>query len=85
MEVESLNIDLPKTVMIRDNLVLTGIYKLLVTRVVWLTKLRVSGVDQANKTMHGGEHQAIYSFPLEHYTYWQTALQLKDKNLIVYL
>lgn len=78
MEVVSLNIALPKTVMIRGNPVVTGIYKLPVTHAVWLTKLGLDGDDQADKTVHGGEHQAIYSYPLEHYVYWQTAQQLGD-------
>ena len=78
MEVVSLNIALPKTVMIRGNPVATGIYKLPVTHAVWLTKLGLDGDDQADKTVHGGEHQAIYSYPLEHYAYWQNAQQLSD-------
>lgn len=78
MELVSLNIALPKTVMIHDQAVLTGIYKLPVQRAVWLTKLGLHGDDQADKSVHGGEHQAIYSYPLEHYAYWQTAQKLSD-------
>lgn len=78
MQVVSLNIALPKTVMIKDSPVLTGIYKQPVQGPVWLTKLGFNGDGQADKTVHGGEHQAIYSYPLEHYAYWQTDQQLNN-------
>lgn len=78
MQLVSLNIALPKTVMINGKPVLTGIYKQPVQGAVWLTKLGFTGDDQADKTVHGGEHQAIYSYPLEHYDYWQTEQQLSN-------
>ncbi len=78
MQVVSLNIALPKIVMIKDNPVLTGIYKQPVQGSVWLTKLGFNGDGQADKTVHGGEHQAIYSYPLEHYAYWQADQQLNN-------
>lgn len=28
--------------------------------------------------MHGGFHQAVYSYPLEHYKHWQSRLNLSD-------
>jgi MOSC domain-containing protein YiiM len=74
----SLNIALPKTVIINDRPVLTGIYKQPVQDAVWLNKLGFNGDDQADKTVHGGEHQAIYSYPLEHYDYWKAAQQLSN-------
>lgn len=78
MQLISLNIAEPKTVIIKNQNVLTGIYKLPVTRGVWLGKLGLVGDGQADKTVHGGVHQAVYSYPVEHYAYWQTALDLPE-------
>jgi len=78
MKLISLNIAEPKTVMIKDKPVLTGIYKLPVQRAVWMGKLSLVGDGQADKTVHGGEHQAVYSYPIEHYAYWQNTLSLSD-------
>lgn len=78
MIVVSLNIAQPKTVMIKDKPILTGIYKLPVERAVWLGKLGLNGDGQADKTVHGGPHQALYSYPVEHYAYWQHTLNAND-------
>jgi len=78
MQLISLNIAEPKIVIIKNQPVLTGIYKLPVTRAVWLGKQGLVGDGQADKTVHGGVHQAVYSYPVEHYDYWQTALSLID-------
>ncbi|ADI30695.1 MOSC domain-containing protein [Methylotenera versatilis] len=78
MKLISLNVAQPKTVIIDELPVLTGIYKLPVKRPVWLAKLGLNGDDQADKAVHGGEHQAIYSYPFEHYAYWQDTLGLTD-------
>ena len=78
MKLISLNIAQPKTVIIDELPVLTGIYKLPVKRPVWLAKLGLNGDGQADKAVHGGEHQAIYSYPFEHYAYWQDTLGLTD-------
>ena len=57
---------------------LTGIYKIPATGRVWLTKLHLVGDGQADHTVHGGEHQAAYCYPVEHYVYWQDRLNLTD-------
>ncbi|WP_238524646.1 hypothetical protein [Methylotenera versatilis] len=61
MKLISLNIAQPKTVVINEEPVLTGIYKLPVQCPFWLGKLGLNGDGQADKIVHGGEHQAIYS------------------------
>ena len=78
MKLISVNIAEPTTVMIKDKPVLTGIYKLPVQCAVWMGKLSLVGDGQADKTVHGGEHQAVYSYPIEHYAYWQNTLSLAD-------
>jgi MOSC domain-containing protein YiiM len=34
----------------------------------------VGGDEQANKTVHGGPNKALYVYPFEHYTFWQSLL-----------
>ena len=78
MKLISLNTAQPKTVMINNEPVSTAIYKLPVQRSVWLAKMGLNGDGQADKAVHGGEHQAIYSYPFEHYAYWQKTLGLTE-------
>jgi MOSC domain-containing protein YiiM len=78
MKLLSVNITEPKLVEIKGQQVLTGIYKLPVQRAVWLGKLSLVGDGQADKAVHGGVHQAVYSYPVEHYAYWQNKLGLSD-------
>jgi MOSC domain-containing protein YiiM len=77
-KIVSINISLPKLVEINGKQVLTGIYKKPVENRLWLTKLALVGDDQADKTVHGGAHQAVYSYPLEHYDYWQKVLGIAN-------
>lgn len=74
MKIHSVNVGLPKFVEINGKDVLTAIYKTPVSNRIWLNKLSLMGDGQADHTVHGGEHQAVYSYPLEHYKYWQTKL-----------
>lgn len=76
MQITSINVAMPKIVEIKGRPVLTAIYKEPVTDFIWLGKLGLAGDGQADLTVHGGEHQALYSYPLEHYGYWQNKLRL---------
>lgn len=75
MKLLSINIVLPQTVGINGKPVLTGIYKQPVAGRVRLGRLGLAGDGQADLTVHGGEHQAVYSYPIEHYAHWQQVLQ----------
>ncbi|WP_232415548.1 MOSC domain-containing protein [Methylotenera versatilis] len=72
----SVNVALPKLVEIDGKNVFTGIYKTPVKGRVWLTRLTLVGDGQADAGVHGGEHQAAYCYPFEHYAYWQNRLNL---------
>ena len=74
MKVVSLNIGLPREVSWRGTTVTTGIYKQPVGGRVALRKLNLDGDRQADLTVHGGEHKAVYCYPLAHYDYWRTEL-----------
>jgi MOSC domain-containing protein YiiM len=71
MKVISVNVALPREVEINGEPVLTGIYKEAVTGPVWLGRLTLAGDGQADLSVHGGEFQAAYSYPVEHYAHWE--------------
>jgi MOSC domain-containing protein YiiM len=74
MQILSVNVSLPRTVEINGKAVLTGIYKEPVHGPVAVRKLGLEGDGQADVTVHGGEHQAVYAYPIEHYAHWATFL-----------
>lgn len=74
MKLVSINVGMPKLVEINGIQVNTGIYKTPQAGKVWLSKANLAGDGQADLTVHGGEFQAAYSYPIEHYTYWENAL-----------
>lgn len=74
MQLISVNTAMPAMVEINGNQVNTGIYKTPQDGKVWLSKTNLDGDGQADLTVHGGEFQAVYSYPVEHYAYWQKVL-----------
>ncbi len=61
----------PKIVEVNGELVSTGIFKEPVSGRVQLRKLNLDGDEQADLTVHGGIDKALYSYSLEHYSWWQ--------------
>ncbi len=78
MKLLSVNTSPPKLVGINGQQVLTAIDKTPAKGRVWLSKLTLVGDGQADSSVHGGEHQAAYCYPFEHYAYWQSRLNLPD-------
>lgn len=74
MKLMSVNVGMPTKVEINGSQVSTGIYKTSQTGKVWLGKTNLTGDGQADLTVHGGEFQAAYSYPVEHYAYWEKTL-----------
>ena len=74
MKIVSLNVGLPREVMWHGQTVTTGIFKDPVAGRVALRKLDLEGDGQADLTVHGGEHKAVYCYPLAHYDYWKKEL-----------
>ncbi|RBP41367.1 MOSC domain-containing protein YiiM [Roseimicrobium gellanilyticum] len=70
MQILSVNVAMPRVIEINGKAVPTGIYKEPVTGPVELRKLGLAGDGQADLTVHGGEHQAVYAYPIEHYPHW---------------
>lgn len=71
MKVVNVNRSLPRLVAIHGKDVSTGIYKESVAGPVRVGALGLEGDGQADLTVHGGEHQAVYAYPVEHYSYWE--------------
>ena len=74
MHLASLNVGLPREVSWRGTIVTTGIYKQPVEGRLALRTLNLDGDRQADLSVHGGEHKAVYCYPLTHYEYWRNAL-----------
>ena len=78
MKLVSVNVGLPREVIWHGRPVITGIFKQPVTGPVALRKLNLDGDRQADLTVHGGEHKAVYCYPLAHYDYWKGELPGRD-------
>src|SRR5271165_5969291 len=59
--------------------VITAIFKSPVSGRVAIRGHNLTGDRQADLTVHGGPHKAVYLYPSEHYAYW--ADQLPGKEL----
>jgi MOSC domain-containing protein YiiM len=74
MKLVSVNTGLPREVTWHGRIVTTGIFKQPVEGRVRLRKLNLDGDRQADLTVHGGEHKAVYCYPVAHYEYWKKEL-----------
>src|SRR6202163_927959 len=71
MKLVSVNTGMPREVSWHGRVVTTAIFKEPVRGRVALRKLNLDGDRQADLTVHGGEHKAVYCYPIEHYDYWK--------------
>jgi MOSC domain-containing protein YiiM len=74
MKLISVNIGLPREVVWHSRTVTTGIFKEPIKERIRLRKLNLDGDRQADLAVHGGEHKAVYCYPVVHYEYWRSAL-----------
>lgn len=65
-----------------DRTITTAIWKSPVTGRVAVRGVNVSGDDQADRSVHGGEHKAVYAYAWEDTLWWQDELgrELKPGN-----
>ena len=84
MKLVSVNVGLPREVTWHGKIVTTGIYKQPVEGRVRLRKLNLDGDRQADLTVHGGEHKAVYCYPVEHYAYWKRELPGRDLPMAIF-
>jgi MOSC domain-containing protein YiiM len=74
MKLISVNCGLPREVAWRGSTVLTSIYKNPVAGRIALRKLNLDGDRQSDLSVHGGKDKAVYCYPIEHYSYWESEL-----------
>ena len=74
MQVISVNVGMPREVVWRGATVQTAIFKEPVSGRVSVDTLNLAGDKQADLTVHGGAHKAVYAYPHEHYEYWRKEL-----------
>jgi MOSC domain-containing protein YiiM len=74
MKLVSISTGLPREVTWHGRSVTTAIYKQPVEGRIGLHKLNLDGDRQADLSVHGGEHKAVYCYPIVHYDYWKQEL-----------
>jgi len=84
MKLLSVNVGLPRELTWYGTKVTTGIFKQPVGGRVALRKLNLDGDRQADLTVHGGEHKAVYCYPVVHYEYWRRELPGRDLPMGVF-
>lgn len=84
MKIVSLNVGLPRDVLWHGRTVTTAIYKEPVKGTVRLRALDLDGDRQADLTVHGGTHKAVYCYPVEHYDYWKKELPGRDMPFAIF-
>lgn len=73
-QIVSVNVGLPREVMWKGRLVLTGIFKEPVAGPIVARRLDLDGDQQADLSVHGGPDKAVYVYPAEHYEPWRREL-----------
>src|SRR5437588_10686709 len=81
MKLVSVNTGLPREVTWHGRSVITAIHKEPVEGRVALRKLNLDGDRQADLSVHGGQHKAVYCYPHEHYAYWKRELPRRELPL----
>ena len=84
MKLVSVNVGLPREVTWHGKIVTTAIFKQPTEGRVRLRKLNLNGDRQADLTVHGGEHKAVYCYPVEHYAYWKKELPGRDLPMAIF-
>jgi MOSC domain-containing protein YiiM len=80
--VVSVNVGGVRTVEVGDRMITTAIWKSPVPGRVAVSGVNVSGDDQADREVHGGEHKAVYAYAWEDTLWWNEELghQLEPGN-----
>jgi MOSC domain-containing protein YiiM len=79
MKLLSVNVGLPREIVVGGKTVRTSIWKSPVQGRVHVSRLNLDGDQQSDLSVHGGVDKAVYLYPSEHYSYWRT--QLPDVDL----
>jgi MOSC domain-containing protein YiiM len=71
VEIVSLNVARPRLAVYKGATINTGIFKQSVSGPVQLRTLNLDGDRQADLSVHGGPHKAVYAYPSEHFAFWR--------------
>ncbi len=71
LQVLSVNVGLPRAVVWKGRMVVTGIFKEPVAGRIAIRRLNLEGDRQADLTVHGGPEKAVYAYPAEYYAFWR--------------
>jgi MOSC domain-containing protein YiiM len=74
----SLQVGVPRTVLLNGEEVSTGIFKTAVKKRLRMRELNLEGDQQADLSVHGGQNKAVYAYPSEHYPFWKKQLPEMD-------
>jgi MOSC domain-containing protein YiiM len=74
MQLLSVNIGLPQDYTWKGKSVKTSIFKQPTSEPVYVHTKHLAGDGQADLRVHGGPNKAVYSYPQEHYAFWQNHL-----------
>ncbi len=72
MHILSVNVGAARPLRVGDQEVLSGIVKRPVAGPVSVHPLGLEGDEQADPSVHGGLTKAVYAYPAQHFTFWQT-------------
>src|SRR4029079_16619191 len=78
MRILSVNVGLPREVSWKGRTVRTGIFKEPAPGPRQVHRLNLEGDEQADLSVHGGVHKAVYAYPVEHYPFWRDELPGMD-------
>jgi len=81
MYVLSVNVSLPQEFEFEGQTIRTAIFKRPVSGRVALGEKHFEGDGQANLTVHGGIHKAVYAYSHAHYRWWAETLRRNDLSL----
>ncbi len=75
MRIAAVNCAQPQDFVAAQQVVNTAIIKQSIHQPVLVTQLGLVGDGQADQTLHGGIHRAVYAYATENYAYWRERLQ----------
>jgi MOSC domain-containing protein YiiM len=78
MRILSVNVGLPRKVSWNGTTLRTGIFKEPAPGPRRVHRLNFEGDAQADLSVHGGVHKAVYAYPVEHYPFWRDELPGMD-------
>jgi MOSC domain-containing protein YiiM len=74
MRIETVAVGQPRVVPWRGRDVRTSIFKSPVAGRVRVVRHNVEGDRQSDRSVHGGEYKAVYTYSAEHYDWWKAEL-----------